>query len=284
MKKGLILEGGAMRGLFTAGILDVFLENKIKFDGLVGVSAGAVFGCNYKSGQTGRTLRYNLKYCRDKRYCSFRNLLLTGDMYAKKFCYYDIPEKLDVFDKEAYNNNPMKFYAVATDVETGKPVYKSFDKADGDFTEFLRASASMPFVSRVVETSGYKMLDGGISDSVPLEFFEKEGYNRNVVITTREKGYVKEKNPLSWLGGIMLRKYPNMRKAIETRHEMYNKQMKYIEEREKTGEVLVLRPEMPLELKHAEHDSIKLQIAYDTGRELALKKLPEIKKFLETEK
>ncbi len=280
MKKGLILEGGAMRGLFTAGILDVFLENNIEFDGLVGVSAGAVFGCNYKSGQIGRTLRYNLKYCRDKRYCSFRNLLFTGDMYAKKFCYYDIPEKLDVFDKKAYNENPMKFYAVATDVETGKPVYKSFDKATGDFTEFLRASASMPFVSRVVETAGHKMLDGGISDSVPLEFFEKEGFDRNIVITTREKGYVKEKNPLSWLGGIMLRKYPNMRKAIAERHEMYNRQTKYIEEREKTGNVLVIRPETPLQLKHAEHDAQKLRKAYDTGREIALKKLPEIKNFL----
>ncbi len=280
MRKGLVLEGGAMRGLFTAGILDVFLENGIEFDGLVGVSAGAVFGCNFKARQIGRTLRYNLKYCRDKRYCSFRNLLFTGDMYARQFCYYDIPEKLDIFDKEAYNDNPMKFYVVATDVETGKAVYKDFDRADGDFTEFLRASASMPFVSRIVEVSGYKMLDGGISDSVPLEFFEKEGFDRNVVITTREKGYVKEKNPLSWLGGIMLRKYPNMRRAIAERHLMYNKQTEYIEEREKSGEVLVIRPESPLELKHAEHDPEKLRKAYDTGREIAIRRLPEIKKFL----
>lgn len=284
MKKGLILEGGAMRGLFTAGILDVFLENNIEFDGLVGVSAGAVFGCNYKSKQIGRTLRYNLKYCRDKRYCSFRSLLLTGDMYGRQFCYYDIPERLDIFDKETYNKNPMKFYVVATDVENGKPVYRSFDRAEGDFIELMRASASMPFVSRVVEVGGRKMLDGGISDSVPLEFFEKEGFDRNIVITAREKGYIKEKNPLSWLGGIMLRKYPNMRKAIAERHLMYNKQMEYIERREKSGEVFVIRPESPLELKHAEHDAVKLQRAYDVGRELALKKLPEIKKFLEAEK
>lgn len=283
MKKGLILEGGAMRGLFTAGILDVFLENNIEFDGLVGVSAGAVFGCNYKSKQIGRTVRYNLKYCRDKRYCSFRNILFTGDMYARQFCYYDIPEKLDIFDKEAYNENPMKFYVVATDVKTGKPVYKSFDKADNDFIEFMRASASMPFVSRIVETAGYKMLDGGISDSIPLEFFEKEGYDRNIVITTREKGYIKEKNPLSWLGHIMYRKYPNMIKAIEERHIMYNAQTKYIEEREKSGDVLVIRPETPLELKHAEHDPDKLQKAYDTGRDIGLKNLDAVKKFLAKE-
>lgn len=280
MKKGLILEGGAMRGLFTAGILDVFLENNIEFDGLIGVSAGAVFGCNYKSKQIGRTLRYNLKYCRDKRYCSIRSLLFTGDMYGRQFCYYDIPEKLDIFDKETYNSNPMKFYAVATDVETGKPVYKSFDNCDGEFIEFLRASASMPFVSRIVKACGHKMLDGGISDSVPLEFFEKEGYDRNIVITTREVGYVKEKNPLSQLGHGVYRKYPNMIKAIETRHEMYNNQMKYLEEREKTGEVLIIRPEAPLDLKHAEHDPIKLQKAYDTGRELGTRRLSAVKEFL----
>ena len=280
MKKGLILEGGAMRGLFTAGILDVFLENGIEFDGLVGVSAGAVFGCSYKSGQIGRTLRYNLKYCRDKRYCSFRSLIFTGDIYGKQFCYYDLPEKLDIFDKESYNASPVKFYAVATDIETGKPVYRRFDRADGDFTEFLRASASMPFVSRPVEIGSLKLLDGGISDSIPLDFFEKEGYDRNIVITTREPGYIKKKNPLSPLAKLTMRKYPEMIRAIAERHNMYNKQTEYLREKEKSGEVLVLSPESPLELKHAEHNPKKLQYAYDTGRALALKKLPEIKKFL----
>ena len=283
MKKGLILEGGAMRGLFTAGILDVFLENGIKFDGLVGVSAGAVFGCSFKSEQFGRTLRYNLKYCRDKRYCSFRSLILTGDMYGKQFCYYDLPDKLDVFDKEKYNSNPMKFYVVATDIETGLPVYRSFDKSSGDFTEFMRASASMPFVSKPVEISGKKFLDGGISDSIPLEFFEKEGYDKNIVITTRELGYTKKKNPLTWYAKLTLRKYPHMIRAIAERHIMYNKQTEYIQEREKSGDIFVLRPEKPLKLKHAEHDPKKLRYAYDTGRELALKKLPEIKKFLRLE-
>jgi len=281
MKKGLILEGGAMRGLFTAGILDVFLENDIEFDGLAGVSAGAVFGCNYKSKQIGRTLRYNLKYCRDKRYCSFRNLIFTGDMYGKQFCYSEIPEKLDIFDKEAFNSHPMKFYVVATDVVTGKPVYKCFDKVEDDFLEFMRASASMPFVSRIVETSGHKLLDGGISDSIPLEFMERQGYDRNIVITTREKDYVKEKNPLSWLGHITYRKYPNMIKAIEERHIMYKKQTEYLAKREESGDVLVIRPKKPLELKHAEHDPEKLQAAYDIGRELGLEKLEDVKRFLD---
>lgn len=281
MKKGLVLEGGAMRGLFTAGVLDVFLENGIKFDGAVGVSAGAVFGCNYKSKQIGRTLRYNIKYCRDKRYCSFLSLLFTGNMYGRKFCYYDIPEKLDVFDNQAYNSNPMKFYVVATDVETGKPVYRSFDRAEGDFIEFMRASASMPFVSGIVKVGGKKLLDGGISDSIPLRFFESEGFDRNIVITTREKGYIKEKNPLTGLSKIMYRKYPNMINAIATRHEMYNLQTSYIQERENSGQVLVIRPETPLELKHAEHNATKLRAAYNEGRRIAEKRLSEVRAFLE---
>ena len=280
IKTGLVLEGGAMRGMFTAGVLDVFIENGIDFDGLIGVSAGACFGCSYQSGQHGRTFRYNVKYCRDKRYCSFRNLILTGDMYGKKFCYYDLPEKLDVFDKEAFNNSRMKFYIVATDVETGKPVYRSFDKAEGDFTEFMRASASMPFVSRIVKVGGKKLLDGGISDSIPLEYFEKEGYNRNIVVTTRELGYTKEKNPLSPIAPLVYARYPNMAKAIAERHIMYNRQLEYIAEREKNGSVLVIRPEKPLELKHAEHDEEKLRVAYESGRAVAEKRLCEIKKFL----
>ena len=149
MKRGLVLEGGAMRGLFTAGILDTMMENNIEFDGIIGVSAGAAFGCNYKSKQIGRTLRYNVKYCNDPRYCSFRSLLKTGDIYGAKFCYHDLPEKLDIFDFRAFECNKTEFYLVCTDIETGKPVYHKMEKCDYDELEWMRASASMPLVSRV---------------------------------------------------------------------------------------------------------------------------------------
>lgn len=280
MKRGLILEGGAMRGMFTAGILDVFMENGIEFDGTVGVSAGAVFGCNFKSRQIGRTIRYNVKYSNDWRYCSFRSLIFTGSMYGTDFCYRKIPEELDLFDSDAYDNNPMRFCVVATNVKTGKAVYRYFDKAEGDFIDFMRASASMPFVSELVDINGEKYLDGGIADSIPLKFFESEGYDRNVVILTREKGYVKKKNPLVPLAKIQLRKYPEMIRAIRDRHEMYNETLEYISEKEKNGEIYVIRPDEPLPLKQSERNPEKLLATYELGRKKGEECLCAVREFL----
>ena len=192
MKKGLVMEGGGMRGLFTAGVIDVFMENGIEFDGAAGVSAGAAFGCNIKSRQPGRVLRYNMAYCKDSRFCSMRSLLKTGDMFGAEFCYHTLPYELDLFDTEVYDTNPMEFHVVCTDVETGLPVYKNCMKADHIAMEWFRASASMPLVSRVVEVDGYKMLDGGIADSIPIAYFKSIGYDRNVVILTQPKEYRKE--------------------------------------------------------------------------------------------
>lgn len=280
MKTGLILEGGAMRGMFTAGILDVFMENGIEFDGAVGVSAGAAFGCNFKSRQIGRTIRYNMKYSRNWRYCSWLSLLLTGSMYGTQLCYHDIPERLDPFDNEEYNRNPLRFYVVATDVETGKAEYRCYEEATPELIEFMRASASMPFVSKIVEIGGRKFLDGGIADSVPLRFFESEGYDRNVVILTREDGYVKEKNPLVWLAKIQLRKYPKMIEAIASRHEMYNEQIRYIKEKEEKGKIIVIRPKAALKLGHTEHDPEVLRSVYEEGRQAGLENLDRVREFL----
>lgn len=280
MKTGLILEGGAMRGLFTAGVIDVFLENDIVFDGMIGVSAGAAFGCNYKSKQNGRVLRYNLKYCRDKRYCSFRSLLMTGDMYGADFCYKELPEKLDIFDNDTFNKNPMKFYVVCTDIKTGKAFYKECSNTKDDYLEYIRASASMPLVSRIVNIGENKYLDGGIADSVPLKYFESIGYDRNVVVLTQPKGYQKKKNSLMPLAKAVLRKYPKMLETMAKRHIVYNETTNYIEGKEKNGEILVIRPAKSLGVKHAEHSSEKLRAAYEEGRRAALEKLPEIKSFL----
>lgn len=280
MKKGIIMEGGAMRGMFTAGVIDVLMENNITFDGAIGVSAGAAFGSNLKSGQIGRAIRYNLKYCNDKRYCSLRSLILTGNYYGADFCYHELPDKLDVFDTEAFDNNPMEFYAVCTDVFTGKPVYKKCEKANYELYEWIRASASLPLAARIVEVGGMKLLDGGISDSVPIKFFESIGYDRNVVVLTQPKGYVKESTSLMSFMRLILRKYPNMVKALENRHNMYNETIKYICEKEEKGEVFVIRPEDFLPIKRAEHTPDKLQAVYDIGREVTLKRLDELKKFL----
>ena len=280
MKKGLIMEGGAMRGLFTAGVIDVIMEEGIEFDGAIGVSAGAAFGCNIKSKQIGRALRYNVNYCRDKRYCSLKSLITTGNLYGAEFCYHELPDKLDIFDCETFENNPMEFYLVCTDVLTGKPVYKKCEKADYDCLEWMRASASMPLASKVVEIDGYKMLDGGVSDSVPLKYFESIGYDRNIVILTQPKNYVKKKNPLIPIMKIALRKYPELINALKERHNMYNDTIKYICEKEKKGEIIVIRPEGDLPVERTEHNPEKLKEAYEMGRKEALKKLEEIRKFL----
>ena len=175
-KKVLILEGGAMRGMFTCGVIDVFMENGINFDGAAGISAGATFGCNYKSRQIGRAIRYNKKYSRDWRYCSLRSLIKTGDLYGAEFCYHTMPEQLDPFDTETFRNDPMEFYIGATDVETGEVrFHKCTDGGDTDI-EWMRASASMPVVSNIVSVDGYRMLDGGIVCSVPYEYMEQQGF------------------------------------------------------------------------------------------------------------
>ncbi|MBE6623756.1 MAG: patatin family protein [Ruminococcaceae bacterium] len=280
MKKGLVMEGGGMRGLFTAGVIDVLMENGISFDGAVGVSAGACFGCNYKSRQTGRVLRYNTKYCKDKRYCSFKNLIKTGDLFSADFCYRQLPYELDVFDYKAFEENPMEFFVAATDVETGKPVYhKCKDGKDEDLLWF-RASASMPLAARIVETDGKKLLDGGIADSIPLEFFENMGYEKNVVILTQPKGYVKSKNKLIFLIKLVFSKYPKLIETLKNRHKLYNIQTKYVLDAEREGRAFVISPSEKLPAGRVEHDPETLKKAYNIGRQEAQLKLEDIKAFL----
>ena len=211
MKTGLVLEGGAMRGMFTAGVLDVLMEHGIVLDGAIGVSAGAVFGCNYKSHQIGRVIRYNTQYCNDKRYASFGNLLRTGNLYSEQFCYHTVPEKLDVFDAKAFAENPMDFFVVCTDVRTGDPIYHKCRTGDAEDIQWMQASASMPLAAKIVKIGHYQLLDGGIADSIPVRFFESIGYKRNLIVLTQPKGFVKKKNKM--LPAIRARylRYPRFR-------------------------------------------------------------------------
>ena len=279
---GLVLEGGAMRGLFTAGVIDVLMENGVEFPAFVGVSAGAAFGCNYKSCQIGRALRYNKRFCRDPRYCSFRSLFKTGDVFGAQFCYHEVPNTLDTFDVKAFDENPMAFYLVASDVETGTPFYKKIDHADDTAYEWIRASASMPIVSRVVELDGKKFLDGGVTDSIPLAFMERQ-YDRNVVVLTRPRDYQKQPASKLWLYRLTLRKYPNMLRAVRERHLMYNEQRAHVFAQEKAGKAFVICPDKPLEVGRMEHDPEQLQKAYDTGRQTALRQLGALKRFMEND-
>lgn len=269
-----------MRGMFTAGVMDVMMEKGIKFDGAIGVSAGAAFGVNYKSGQIGRAIRYNTRFCNDKRYCGMWSLLKSGDIYNTDFCYRIVPTQYDPFDFDSYGKNSMDFYVVSTDVETGTPVYHIYEGWHDHGFDWIRASASMPLVSHMVEIDGQKMLDGGISDPIPLRYFESIGYERNVLILTQPKDYRKKKSSAMMIIKLMYRKYPHLIEAMAKRHEVYNATMDYIEQQEAAGKILVLRPESPLPVSRVEKDPAKLRLAYEIGRKAAATKLNEIQQFL----
>ena len=285
MKTGLVLEGGALRGLYTMGIVDVLIEEHIFFDGMIGVSAGAAFGCNYKSQQSGRVLRYNQRFAHDWRFCSVRSWLCTGDLFGADFGYHQVPEELDPFDFKAFNAHPTAFWLVATDVETGKAVYKQITKRMhmDEVCEWIRASSSMPLVSQYVEINGQKLLDGGLADSIPLKFFNEQGYERNIVILTQPRSYTKQPNGLMPLMRMIYHRQPRFVEAIARRHDMYNEQLRYVAEQEKMGKAFVIAPEAKLPIQHITHDPKRMQRTYDMGRQQALALLSQIKAFLGNE-
>ena len=284
MKNGLVLEGGAMRGMFTAGVLDVLMEHNVEFDGAVGVSAGACMGCNYKSRQIRRSIRYNQRFSRNWRYCSVRSLLLTGDMFGAQFCYHTIPDKLDVFDTKTFAENPMEFYAVCTDIDTGKAVYHRCRTAGYDDLEWIRASSSMPLAARIVRIGEKKLLDGGVSDSIPLRFMEATGYDRNVVVLTQPRDYVKKPGKSAALVRRAYKNYPALVRAYEQRPAMYMSQLKHVRQSEKAGKAFVIAPAEKLPIGHIEHDPEKLVEVYRIGRLTALENMPKLLEFLGKDK
>ena len=280
MKTGLIMEGGAMRGMLTAGVLDVLMENGLVTDGAIGVSAGAVFGCNYKSHQIGRVIRYNTEYCNDKRYASFKNLVKTGNLYSEQFCYHEVPEKLDPFNEAAFAASPMDFFVVCTDVKTGEPIYHKCRKGDAEDVLWMEASASMPLAAKIVKIGHYGLLDGGVADSIPVRFFESIGYKRNLIILTQPKGYTKKKN--KFLPAIRAKyfRYPAFVEAVADRHERYNETLSYISMLEQAGKDYVIRPPIPLEIGAMERDPAQLRRVYETGRAVAQIQVEKIRDFL----
>ena len=281
MKKGLIMEGGAMRGMFTCGVTDVMMEQGIVFDGAVGVSAGAAFGCNYKSGQIGRAIRYNKQFCADSRYGGMKSLLKTGDYYNRDFCYREVPTEHDPFDFEAFHANPMAFYVVCTDVETGKPVYHKYLGYEDHGFEWIRASASMPLVSNIVEIDGQKLLDGGISDSIPVKFMMDSGFDRNVAVLTQPSNYFKKKNEMMPVIKAKYHRYPNLVKTLENRHRAYNETLALITRLERQGKLFVIRPDRKLPVSRTEKDPERLQQAYDIGRSIAEREMEALKAYLD---
>ena len=282
MKTGLILEGGAMRGIYTAGVLDVFLENGIEFNGVAGVSAGAVHGCSYVSKQKGRSIRYYTKYCKDKRFMSWHSFFKTGNIVGTQFCYYDLPNKLDKFDNDTFETSNTDYYVGATNCETGEAELIKCDSLRGEDIHYIRASASMPFVSKIVEIKDKKYLDGGIGDSIPVKRMMNEGFEKNVVVLTRPEGY-RKKPELPGLAKILYRKYPKLIKCIENRHFMYNNTIDEINRLEKEGKIVVIKPSVDTKISRLERDENKIREQYELGRIDAFNKLAEIKQYINKE-
>lgn len=277
--KGLVLEGGGFRGMYTCGVIDVFMENGICFDEVVGVSAGAAFGCNIKSKQIGRALRYNKRFCQDSRYSGLKSFIKTGDLYNKEFAYGIVPTILDPFDTKTFRENPLKFTVVCTDIHTGNPVYHEIQNGDATDIEWIRASASIPIVSKPVKLDGYELLDGGVSDSIPVNWM-LERSDKTVIVLTRDKSYHKEPMKYIHLLKKAFKEYPNLQKALENRYTVYNKTLDEIEQLERECKVFVIRPSKPIACAMIEKDPNHLQEIYDIGRRDALHYLEDLKKYL----
>ncbi len=265
MKVGLVLEGGAMRGMYTAGVLDELMENRIKIDGVIGVSAGALFGVNLLSGQEGRVIRYNKRFNHDKNYMGILPFLKEGNFVSTEYAYDIVPKQLDVFDEEAYKKaaETIPFYAVVSEVENGRPYYVRIRSVFRQM-DVLRASASMPFVSRPVRIGDLHYLDGGITDSIPFRWMASNGYDRLIVVLTRDLSY--RKKPMSpKLIRAFYRKYPELEERLVQRHEVYNESADALKEWEKDGRAFVLRPSWPLCISRTETDPSKLQEVYEIG-------------------
>ncbi len=278
MSIGLVLEGGAMRGLYTAGVLDVFLDNNIKVDGIIGVSAGVLFGVNYLSKQKGRAIRYNKKFAKDKRYMGMRSFITTGNIVNKDFAYYEIPFKIDVFDEETFERSNTNFWATVTNIETGEAEYLKLTNVFEQM-ELLRATSAMPIVSKIVEIDGKRYLDGGVSDSIPVEKCKSMGYDKIIVVLTRPIEYRKKK-PNSLVAKVKYKKYPNLIETMENRYKKYNDTVEKIIDMENKKEIFVIRPSKDLKLKRIEKDVDKLQAMYDLGISDCKKQLENLKKYV----
>ena len=275
---GLVLEGGAMRAIYTAGVLDVFMEQNIWPDGLIGVSAGAIHGSVYLGNQPGRTIRYYKKYCRHKNFMSFYSLLTTGDLVGEQFCYHDLPDFLDPFDYDTFAQSKTAYYVTCTDLDSGKAVYRRCTDLHQEM-EYMRASASMPYVSKIVEIEGQKLLDGGVADSIPLKAFQQMGYDKNIVVLTQCEGY-RKKPQKPWLAKLFYRKYPRFIDTLLHRHTAYNQSVRDVEDAAAKGEVFLIRPSQDLKIDRMERDPARLEAQYNLGRADALAALPALKEWM----
>ncbi len=277
---GLVLEGGGHRGIYTAGVLDVFAKNNISFGAVMGVSAGCIHAASFLSRQPGRSLRYTTRFCGDPAYMGFKSLITTGNYFNVNFCYYRLPEELDPYDNDAFESNPTPLYVVATDVQTGLPVYHRCESIRGRKIRWVQASSSMPLVAGVVNIDNRFYLDGGIADSIPIRKMQEMGFAKNIVVLTQPAGYRKKPNSMLRFIKLIYKGFPEFVKAAENRHNVYNAQLDYLEEEERKGNVIIIRPSEKPEAGRTERNREKIIRTYELGRRDAEKLLEKVKKFI----
>ncbi|WP_276352329.1 patatin-like phospholipase family protein [Cohnella caldifontis] len=280
---GLVLEGGGMRGLYTAGVLEYFAERNLVFPYQIGVSAGACMAASYLSRQRGRNRKVNIDFAGDPRYLSWRRFLRRRrELFGMDFIFEEIPRNLVPFDFQAFDESDAEFVVGTTDVETGRPAYysKRGGDLDGSLLTLLRASSSLPFFAPIVEYQGRKLMDGGISDPIPVRKAEADGYARNVLILTRNPGYKKSRNRLRWLLERKFGTYPAFVETMLRRHELYNDTVAYAEEQERKGLAFLIRPQLPLAVGRTEQNKQKLESLYRQGYEDARQAYPRLAEWL----
>ena len=277
---GLILEGGGMRGLYTTGVLDFFLDKGLEFSACYGVSAGSANGCNFISKQRKRNFQVNTDYLEDKNYASIYSLLTTGNFFGTEMCYHKVPVELNPFDFETFRAYKGEFYAVVTDCETGQPQYLRVQDMHKDM-EKIRASCSLPLMAEMVKIDGHLYLDGGLSDSIPVRQSVKDGHPKNVVILTRDLEYRKKPSELLPVIRLKYSRYPKLVEAMERRHMVYNRTLEYIRNQEKKGNLFVIRPSRPVKIGRLEKNKEKLTKLYKQGYRDAVAAYDGLKEFLE---
>ena len=280
---GLVLEGGGMRGAYTSGVLAAIMDESITFPYVIGVSAGASNGASFVAEQRERNKKVFIDYVKDKDYSGFKHWIKDKSYFNMDFLYNKLPNELVPFDYDTFNNSSTIFKACTTCCSTGKPVY--FEKSDYDpkyyMEVILRASSSLPIISKPVEIEGELYFDGGITDSIPINKSIQDGNEYNAIILTRNKEYRKEKQKLGVVKRILSRKYPKVLEAIETRHIRYNETLSLIDRLEDEGKVFVFRPINKLEVDRLERDTHKLEHLYEQGYNEANDKMDSFKKWLE---
>lgn len=278
-ESSLILEGGGMRGMFTSGVLDAFMDNDLYINNVYAVSAGCYNALSYLSNQRGRSYRINTTYLRDKRYISFKKLMTKGSAINADFIFNDVFRELDPFDYAFFNENKGEFYSVSTNCVTGEAHYALIGDIDRDL-EYIKASAALPLFTKLVKKDGFILTDGGVSDSIPIRRAIEDGFVNNVIILTRPKGFIMGDNKLMKYYKIRYRKYPKLIKAMENRKHLYNETLKYIEDLEKNRKVIVIRPREDLKISNLERNREKIEKIYNMGYEIGIEYINNIKKFI----